>query len=211
MQEKELILKRGYVTLRGLMDSTKQISLCKAKTLEDMQLLFEQLFVIDKYKPIHTRTLPWLGHIAKAAADETPFLVLFSHQQLFEEAPIFIHFNRATIIRDEVYLQKACSIEIQAGVKSYLFTCQTSIEYQEWIQQLHYINQLVKEKNQIHLEGWMRDLPAIDNKFITHEELGVQPKKTSIHVVEKPKLPADFETFILYHESQRSPTIDVSF
>ncbi|KAJ3323061.1 hypothetical protein HDV06_002507 [Boothiomyces sp. JEL0866] len=202
----DLIIKQGYVTLRGLMDSTKQISLCRAASLEDMQLLFEQLFVIDKFKPIHTKTLPWLGHIAKAAADGTPFLVLYSHQQIFDEQPIFIHFNRATIIRDECFLEKACSIEIQTGTKSFLFTCQTSIEYQEWIRHLDYVSNLIKEKTQVHVEGWMKDLPGIDNQFIP------EPKAIPIEKpVEKPKLPADFETYLLYHESQRSPTIDVSF
>ncbi|KAJ3308476.1 hypothetical protein HDV04_001206 [Boothiomyces sp. JEL0838] len=175
----DLIIKQGHVTLRGLMDSTKQISLCRAKSLQDIQLLFEQLFVIDKYKPIHTKTLPWLGHITKAAAE-------------------------ATTIRDEISLERACSIEIQTGTKSYLFTCQTSIEYQEWIRNLDYITQLIKEKSQIKVEGWMKDLPEIENKFVPET-------KSVIEQIEKPKLPADFETFILYHESQRSPTIDVSF
>ncbi|KAJ3253022.1 hypothetical protein HK103_001032 [Boothiomyces macroporosus] len=153
----DLIIKQGHVTLRGLMDSTKQISLCRAKSLQDIQLLFEQLFVIDKYKPIHTKTLPWLGHITKAAAEGT------------------IKLTRNTVSK-----------------------------YQEWIRNLDYITQLIKEKSQIKVEGWMQDLPEIENEFVPET-------KSAIERIERPKLPADFETFILYHESQRSPTVDVSF
>ena len=62
------LIKRSVVGLKkGLISSDKYMVLCAPISIQDIQSVYELLFVSDPAKPVDARSIPWLGNVAFAA------------------------------------------------------------------------------------------------------------------------------------------------
>ncbi|KAJ1330583.1 hypothetical protein BSLG_009345 [Batrachochytrium salamandrivorans] len=62
------LVKRSVVSLKkGLISYDKFMVLCAPISVQDIQSVYELLFVSDPSRPVDTRSIPWLGNVAFAA------------------------------------------------------------------------------------------------------------------------------------------------
>eukprot|EP00842_Homolaphlyctis_polyrhiza_P006671 jgi/Hompol1/7004/HPOL_003814-RA len=117
---------------KGLMSSDKYCVLCAPVSVQDIQSVYELLFVSDPTRPVDARSIPWLGNIAFAAIKATPLMVILPSETR-TDSPVFIHFDEVRAISDEVALSSACTFVLHLAKTELRFQCRTSTDYQDWI------------------------------------------------------------------------------
>ncbi|EGF81661.1 hypothetical protein BATDEDRAFT_87639 [Batrachochytrium dendrobatidis JAM81] len=127
------LIKRSVVGLKkGLISSDKYMVLCAPISIQDIQSVYELLFVSDPAKPVDARSIPWLGNVAFAAVKATPLLVILPSESR-ADSPVFIHFDEVRAISDEVALNSACTFVLHLARADLRFVCKTSTDYVDWI------------------------------------------------------------------------------
>ncbi|KAI8925976.1 hypothetical protein BC831DRAFT_512051 [Entophlyctis helioformis] len=127
------LVKRSVVQLKkGLLSSDKYVVLCAPLSVQDIQSVYELLFVSDPSRPVDARSVPWLGNIAFAAVKATPLLVILPSETR-TDSPTFIHFDEVRAISDEVAVSSACTFVLHLAKTDLKFVCRTSTDYQDWI------------------------------------------------------------------------------
>ncbi|KAH9266327.1 hypothetical protein BASA84_001177 [Batrachochytrium salamandrivorans] len=130
------LVKRSVVSLKkGLISYDKFMVLCAPISVQDIQSVYELLFVSDPSRPVDTRSIPWLGNVAFAAVKATPLLVILPSETRVD-SPVFIHFDEVRSISDEVALSSACTFVLHLAKTDLRFVCKTSTDYVEWIRYL---------------------------------------------------------------------------
>ncbi|KAJ3250636.1 hypothetical protein HK103_003290 [Boothiomyces macroporosus] len=132
-EQRPFLLYKGWVTIkRSILSQRRYIAICAPATIQDIQQLFEFLFVSDPNTTISMdeKSIPLLGNIAYSAVNATPFIVVMETEGRSEK-PQFIHLDKLTSISDEVVLSTACTMCLHLPKGDVRITCPSSIDYQE--------------------------------------------------------------------------------
>ncbi|KAJ1341069.1 hypothetical protein BSLG_004539 [Batrachochytrium salamandrivorans] len=119
------LVKRSVVSLKkGLISYDKFMVLCAPISVQDIQSVYELLFVSDPSRPVDT-----------VRSHATPLLVILPSETRVD-SPVFIHFDEVRSISDEVALSSACTFVLHLAKTDLRFVCKTSTDYVEWIRYL---------------------------------------------------------------------------
>jgi hypothetical protein len=170
MSNSVFILRQGYLSVRkGLLTLRRHITITNPQTIEEVQKVFEALFVKDLYSAIQNRSIPFLGQLAFHAAKGIPVIIISSNE--YYEDPTFISLNYSLELREELEMEKPGCFEIVQDSQSISFKAQTSVDYQSLLGAIHSVLQNAYGQNTQTLHKadstseWLKTLPKVASNF----------------------------------------------
>ncbi|KAJ3306595.1 hypothetical protein HDV03_004724 [Kappamyces sp. JEL0829] len=164
MQAEGFLFKQGFLSVRkGLLAHKRHVTLTAPITMDNVQTVFETLFVTDPYAPIQAKAIPCLGQIAFAAARNIPLMIIASNEHY--DDPHFLPLDISLSLREEEEMAKPCCFEIYINQQTIVFSAPTSTEYQQWIGCLHSAMERSAHSNYISPQvshstsAWLASLP----------------------------------------------------
>ncbi|KAI8807448.1 hypothetical protein BJ742DRAFT_773190 [Cladochytrium replicatum] len=111
--------------------------LCHARTMDDMRILWEELFrkkPKDSIDSVDRKTGAVLGDMSKASIVGTPFLVLMSESKRIDSV-VMLRLIDLTGFMDESSTNRPCQFSLVFSRTPFMvkFKVSTSVEYQEWM------------------------------------------------------------------------------
>ncbi|KAJ3074032.1 hypothetical protein HDU98_012319 [Podochytrium sp. JEL0797] len=134
--------QKGFAQTLAAIPMRKQLLLAAPKTTQDIKDLYERIFL--HALPFHTtpqsndpvpdildqRVCSAFGHVAKAAVEKTPVLIIIDTSLV--TAPVFLNINTIDNFVSEVDLGLPGTFSLRVGKHEHRFSASSSLEYQRW-------------------------------------------------------------------------------